>query len=436
MKVAQATLAICLAGFAFQRVDAQDGEWRRLLNPAAGYTSDQARRLHELFDVATWQTTTDNDYARFTLQRTAEFFPTTVISRLGSTKTLQSSPRAGIGSVTAQTPAFGRLSLDEFLAKSATDAWLVIHKGKIVYERYPRMQPTARHLSWSVSKTFAGLLVAQLEAERRVDINRPIESYIPELAGTDWQGTPVIDILDQASGMDALENDEPNTWERPELAVFQFESSLGLLKRTPAADRSTYEVVASIKRLRPSGERFEYLSVNTFVLGWLVERITGKAYGDVIAERIWNRMGPEQDAALLVAPRTGAPASHGGVSATLRDLGRYGVLFTPSWKLAAATPVVPDGLVERIQRRGRPELLERAAAGSKALATDGIETARYSTWQWDAVWADGDFFKAGFRGQGLYVSPLRDLVIAFFSSAGQSQKTYARALAKSGLFLQ
>jgi CubicO group peptidase (beta-lactamase class C family) len=434
MRIAQRALASCLLALVSSRLAADDADWRRQLDPATGYTSDQARRLHEIFQLATWQTTTDNDYARYTLQRTTEFFPTAVIARAGAVKVLPHNPRLEIGKIRALASDLGTLSLDEFLEKSQTDAWLVIHRGTVVYERHPRMSASSRHLLWSVSKTFAGLLVAQLEAEHRVDVKQPIESYIPELARTEWGGTSVTDILDQASGMDALEVDASDTWDSPDLPVFQYESSLGLLKWTPAADRSTYEVVASMKRLRASGERFEYSSVNTFVLGWLVERITGQAYADVVTERIWSRIGAEQNAALLIGPRTGAPASHGGIIATLRDVGRYGMLFTPSWRTVAATPVVPEGLVQRIQRQGRPELLERAGAGSRALATDGTEAARYPAWQWDAVWGDGDLFKAGFRGQGLYISPAKDLVIAFFSSAKQSQVAYARALARSGLF--
>jgi CubicO group peptidase (beta-lactamase class C family) len=234
--------------------------------------------------------------------------------------------------------------------------------------------------------------------------------------------------------MDALENDEANTWERPELAVFQYESSLGLLPKTPAAERSTYDIVAEIKRLRPSGERFEYLSVNTFMLGWLVERVTGRSYGDALAERIWSRIGAEADALLVTSPRTGAVASHGGMSGTLRDLARYGLLYTPSWTTVASSRVVPEDYLRKVQKGGRPELLERAAPGSKELGGDGVEPARYPTYQWDAVWADGDFFKYGFRGQGLYVSPARDLVVAFFGTESQSQVRYARALVRSGLF--
>jgi hypothetical protein len=88
-----------------------------------------------------------------------------------------------------------------------------------------------------------------------------------------------------------------------------------------------------------------------------------------------------------------------------------------------------------LQKGGRRELVERSAPGSKALTTEGFfDAAQHEAYQWDAVWADGDFFKVGFRGQGLYVSPSKDLVVAFFSAQRQSQQSYARALATSGLF--
>jgi CubicO group peptidase (beta-lactamase class C family) len=429
-----ATFLVLLALLDTAEVLAAEPAWRRGLRPAAGYSAEQARKFHEMFELSTWQVTKDADYARYTLQRTAEFFPQAVIPRSGPHAVLTLAPTPAVGQLVVETPGFGKLPLDQFLEKSQTDAFIVVHRGKIVYEQYPRLAPSAKHLFWSVTKTFAGLLVAQLEAEGRVQADKPIETYVPELVNTAWSGTPVLDVLDQASGMDALEDDEANTWERPELAVFQYESSLGLLPKTPAAERSTYDIVAAIRRLRPSGERFEYLSVNTFVLGWLVERVTGKPYVDALAERIWSRIGADADALLVVSPRTGAPASHGGISGTLRDLARYGLLYTPSWASVASARVVPEDYLRKVQKGGRPQLLERAAPGSKEAGGDGVEPARYSTYQWDAVWADGDFFKYGFRGQGLYVSPSRDLVVAFFGTERQSQVRYARALARSGLF--
>ncbi len=427
--MALAVLSLILAG----NLEAQTGASRGTVDPTAGYTAEQTRFFHQLFDLGNWQVTTDEDYARYTLLRTAEFFPEALLRRSGPITRLPEAPRSEVGGVVAETPALGKLTLDSFLARSETDGFIVVHHGRIVYERYPRMRRSDTHLLWSISKTFAGLLVAQLAAERRVAVQSPIEQYVPELASTAWQGTRVIDILDMASGMDALENDEANTWERPELAVFQYESSLGLLKWTPAAARSTREIVASIKRRRPSGEAFEYMSVDTFVLAWLVESVTRKPYAAVLSERIWSRMGAEADGLIVTSPRTGATAAHGGISATLRDIARYGLLFTRSRPLGAAD-VVPAGYLDTILRGGRPQLVERAGPGSKAIATDGVEAAHHNIYQWDAVWPDGDFFKAGFRGQGLYVSPSRDLVIAYVSSDGEFQKRYARVLAHSGLF--
>ena len=162
--------------------------------------------------------------------------------------------------------------------------------------------------------------------------------------------------------------------------------------------------------------------------------MTGKPYGAALSERIWSRIGADADALIVASPRTGAVASHGGMSGTLRDVARYGLLYTPSWKTVAFSPIVPEDYLRKVQKGGRPELLERAAPGSKELGSDGVEPARYPAYQWDAVWADGDFFKYGFRGQGLYISPSRDLVIAFFGTESQSQARYARALARSGLF--
>jgi CubicO group peptidase (beta-lactamase class C family) len=386
-----------------------------------------------LFDLATWQITTDDEYSRYALIHTSEFFPVSLIRRSGVIRTLPEAPRSDVGAVEAKTDAFGQLKLDDFLARSQTDGFIVLHHGRIVYERYPHMRPTDHHLLWSVSKPFAGLLVAQLAAEGKVDIHAPIERFIPALANTAWQGTPVIDILDMASGMNALENDEENTWDRPELTVFQYESSLGLLRRTPATDHSTYEIVAAIPRLRPSGERFEYVSVNTFVLGWLVESVTHQPYADAISERIWSKVGAESDAAIVTAPRTGATAPHGGITTSLRDLARYGLLYTPSGG-AGKDAVVPPGYIKAIQQGGRPALVAQAAPGSKVAVTGWAEPAHHFTYQWDAVWPDGDFYKGGYRGQGLYISPSRDLVVAFFGATGQGQKAYTRALAKSGLF--
>jgi CubicO group peptidase (beta-lactamase class C family) len=167
----------------------------------------------------------------------------------------------------------------------------------------------------------------------------------------------------------------------------------------------TYGFIASLDKKSGPGRIWEYVSVNTMVLAWLVEEVTGKKFHEVLSETIWSRMGAEADALVTVNSR-GYGAVHGGIVATLRDVARFGLLFTEG----RGRGVVSKSYLEKILVGGRPELLE--AAGRAAA------DVRHATYQWDRVYKDGSFFKGGFGGQGLYVWPEKDVVLAFFGTHG------------------
>jgi CubicO group peptidase (beta-lactamase class C family) len=157
-------------------------------------------------------------------------------------------------------------------------------------------------------------------------------------------------------------------------------------------------------------------------------------YADLVQREIWGHLGAEADASMTVSSQ-GTPASHGGMSSTLRDLARYGLLFTPSWRTVSQTCVIPATYLRTIQRGGRPELFETGTSGRAAIALLG-ERPRHHTYQWDLVMEDGEFFKAGYHGQGLWISPTRDLVIAYFGHGAPATAAtkLARAIVLSGLF--
>ena len=194
--------------------------------------------------------------------------------------------------------------------------------------------------------------------------------------------------------------------------------------------KSTYEYIATLKRQKPSGEKNEYTSVNTFVCAWLAEEVTGKSYADVISEMFWQEIGAEADGLLLVSS-AGAPGAHGAINSTLRDLGRYGMVYTPSWTVVAKQQVVPDSLIRRIQKEGRPAVYQN---GKGQAVWDGYmgEECAHATRQWDFITKDGDFGKAGYHGQTLYISPSKNLVVASFAT-GEKYDTFkfARAIRKS-----
>lgn len=363
-----------------------------------------------------------------------EFWPHSIIPRGASTRSLATDERPAIAEFVAKTSA-GEVRLADYLDDPRMDGLIVLHEGRIAFEAYTNMRAVDRHLWMSVSKPVASLLVGILEDRGLIDVSKPVTAYLPEFAAGGWSEISVLDVLDMASGIDCRQS-IAGAYTDPETCYYQFEAALGWLPATDATASDVHAWVGALGSARPAGEAFEYTSVNTFVLRRLVERILDKPYARVVSEEIWQQTGSEADA-VLVAPIDGIPIASSGVSSTLRDMARFGLLFTPSGR-RSEKPVVSDALLEMIQAGGRPEILNAAREGN-GVAGLGGEPVKSNSYQWDSVMADGDFYKGGYGGQGLYVSPSRDLVLAFFGTLdeeGRSSEMHhiARQLATSGLF--
>ena len=355
-----------------------------------------------------------------------EFIPHNIVWRDGAVKALPYQLNPRVGQVKTLSP-LGELELDALIAdpRSRIQGFVVLHKGMIVYEAYPGMRDTDNHIWMSGSKTVASLLVGLLEADGRVDVNRPVDAYLPELAGSNWEGIRVIDILDMASGLDIVENAENL---QDETHWFYKWADLMLSGRSYGT-LTANEAMSSVNASREPGETFEYSSLNTHVLGLLVERLTGRRLADYFAERVWSRLGAEGDAVLGLGS-SGEPGIFAFVSSRLRDKARYGLLYTPSWKRVTDERIIPQALVEKTQTGCRPELYQAAREeGENFYFSDDLE-ARCNSRQWDAVYTDGDMYKSGLHGQGIYVSPTRDVVIAYYSTSPYDWQDAARAVAK------
>lgn len=405
-------------------------EWSEednIVSPEAGYTFNQMLRAHELFNLSDWNVTGGN-VSRFTYLNLSRFFPVARIARDGQVSLLEEAPNSAIGQILASTHD-GKMTLDAW-SEGFLDGVIVVLDGKIVYERYPRMRPTDSHVWWSVTKSLTGTMVGLLEQDGLIDVTQSIDTYIPELVGTDWAGMPVIDVLDHASGMNGLEADDPDSYTDPDSPYGKYEASLGSQPSTPNTPASTYDYVASLTRQKPNGEKFEYTSVNTFMVGWLAERVSKKPYAELVQERIWTKMGADGDAGVVVS-RVGAPGAHGMITSRLRDLARYGMLFTDRWDYVAKERVIPKELIARIQNEGRSDLFQTGLIAPQITDYLG-ETPKHETRQWDFVLEDGDFGKSGFHGQTLYISPSKNLVVASFATGiGYDTWSFAREIAKS-----
>ncbi len=374
-----------------------------------GFNRSQVLKAHRQIDGLNWQFGGEKMHYNF-LHR-SEFLPHAVVNRAGAISVLESDLRQDISQFAVES-MLGQMPLESYVQAAPVNGLIILQHGCIVYEVYPRMRPFDKHALMSVSKVLVASLLALLESRGLVEVQSPVECYLPEVRGSGWEGVPVLDVLDMASGIDAPEVAEG--FVNPRHPYYQYEASLGWLPATSRTNKSTYRYVAGLKRKRPPGLAYEYTSVNTFVLAWLAETISGLPLHEILTREIWSQIGAEADALLSIST-FGAPAAHGGVCATLRDVARFGLMFTP-YGAKTTAEVIPPAYLQRIQSGGRPHIFDQGSNGASILHNLHGEHPSHNTYQWDYVMPDGDFFKSGYGGQGLYVSPQRELVIAYFGT--------------------
>jgi CubicO group peptidase (beta-lactamase class C family) len=379
-------------------------------------TVDEVRRQIEKLpkDTSWWNVNgTDMAWNNKNLNRV---FPTVNVYRAGPVRELEYRPMASIASSEVDTPK-GPMPFADFLHSdlSTCMGMVILHRGKIVFEDYPRMQSYERPIFWSVTKVLVSAVVSILEDRGQVEIDKPVETYIPELSGSSYAGITVRNILDMATGVDCSEE-----YYDKSSCYYRLMETTGEAFWTEESDDNPYELIAKLEidKFAEQGTSFEYGSINTYILGWLVEKLTGMPFQDAFSAEIWTQIGAEHDAAIL-APRYGVPMFAGGFLGTLRDLARFGLLFTPSSSVVTEKKVISDEHVEILRNGGRPELLANARWG----APDGVEekSIKHNVYQWDLVFSNNDVFKGGWAGQGLLVNPDRDLVAVYAGYFNEDQ---------------
>jgi len=336
-----------------------------------------------------------------------QLFPTVNIYRNGPVKPLSYKLNNQIDNFKIKTPQ-GKLAFVDFLKSdlSSNMAVVILHKGNIVFEHYARMQEYEKPIWWSVTKVFASTLIAILEDRGQIDINKPVDFYLPELKGSDFRGVTVRNVLDMASGVDCSDG----TYARG-TCYYEYEASLNDAVRSNNTASTPYEALTNMKpgRWADQGVGFDYSGANTFVLSWIVERLMAMPFQDAVTKELWQKMGAEGDASIFAA-RYGIALSSGGLLAKARDMARFGLLFTPSYKKVSSEKVISDRYLDMIINKGRPELLANARFAGERSANPEI---KHNSYQWDVVYNNNDFYKGGWAGQGLLINHEKDLVAVY-----------------------
>ncbi|MBX9897098.1 MAG: beta-lactamase family protein [Qipengyuania sp.] len=344
---------------------------------------------------------------RWSLSHWRELAPTTDIARgAGPVSKLPRAERKDIDAISFM-PIGGTqpMTWEQSLAANYTDGIVVLHKGRIVYERYfGALKPERPHMAFSVTKSFFGTIAATLIEEGKLDANARVDRYIPELKDSGFADATVQQVLDMTTALKFSE-----VYGDPNSQFMDHARAAGFMPR-PADYKGasgTYAYLATIAKQGEHGERFTYRSINTDVVGWLIARVTGKPPQEVLRERIWDKIGAEGDAYMLIDP-AGTVFAAGGFNPRLRDLARFGETMRLGGKFNGQQ-IVPAAVVARIAKGGDPERFAKTTYTT-------LPGGSYANQWWFTHNEHAAYTARGIHGQAIYIDPKAEMVIARFAS--------------------
>jgi len=344
---------------------------------------------------------------RWTVCHIRELMPTKQVSRgIGSPQPLTYALDKGVDAVTF-TPLGGGepMTWAQSLSANYTDGMLIIHKGKVIYEKYfGCLNEQGKHAAMSMTKSLTGLLAEILVVEGTLDDRAKVSAIIPELADSAFGSATVRQVMDMTTALKYSED-----YADPNADIWVYSKAASPLPKAKdyTGPNGYFEYLRTVKQDGVHGDAFAYKTINTDALGWIISRVTGKGLAQLLSERIWSRMGAEQDAYFTVDAK-GTPFAGGGLSAGLRDLGRMGLLMLNGGEINGKQ-LFPQKVLEHI--RGGGDRKAFAKAGYTMLAGGS-----YRSMWWLFHNAHGAFAARGVHGQTIYVDPAADMVIVRFAS--------------------
>jgi CubicO group peptidase (beta-lactamase class C family) len=269
--------------------------------------------------LANWQ---DPPFNRWAFQHMREIIPSQLIPAAGpGPGPLPASARPAGNPPVARVDG-SMATAEEILADTFTDAYLVLHDGQVAAERYyGDMTAGTRHLLMSVSKSILGCVTGVLADRGVLDLRDPVTAYVPEAGRSGYADATIRDLLDMRTGVAFRE-----TYTAPDAEVRVMERSMGWRPALPGDPEGAYAYLATLGRDGSHGGEFTYRSADSDMLGWVCERVSGMRMADLISATVWRPIGAEHDAEITCDP-LGSAIPDGGISATARDLARFGQML-------------------------------------------------------------------------------------------------------------
>lgn len=346
-------------------------------------------------------------YNRWSFQNELKLNPTADVWRgNGAATTFEYAPR-DLSSVTYQNRLGDCYNFDDMVELSHTDGILVLHKGKVIYQRYLNgMQAHTLHAWASGSKSMTGTLAAVLAHEGLFDLDAQVSEYLPELANSGYGDATVRQVMDMTTAVRFLDDAHDPVSEN-----FQYSVAMGWRAKPEGymGAESGYAFLPTMQKNGEHGERFSYITTNTDVIAWLIKRLTNRTLADLMQESIWSKLGAERDAFWIVAPST-EETSGSGLVTSLPDMARFGQMLLQRGQFNGQQ-IVPEAVASDFAAGASQEAFARSPA-----ASPGNTGWSYHNQWWVTHNAYRAYLAMGYGGQLLYIAPDAEMVIAKMSS--------------------
>jgi CubicO group peptidase (beta-lactamase class C family) len=361
------------------------------LTSTAAFSAEQSPYPHSGEAIGTVRQVYDGalfpDIQVNTFRNVDRLFPTRIV-KAGNSPTILPMRKAQLQNFRFMSRE-KEYDLYDFLSLNRVSGIIVIKDGEIAFEKYLLgNKPETKWMSMSVVKSITATLVGMAIKDGYIeDIDDQLTDYLPRFKGSAYDGVSIRNLLQMASGVDWNETyTDPNSDRRAMLEA--------QISQRPD---EILDLMASLDRAAEPGNRWNYSTGETSVVGALVNAATGKNVADYLSEKIWIPFGMESDASWWLDSPGGLEIGGSGLSATLRDYARFGQFMLAEGQIDGKE-TLPDGWVE-------------TATSPKTIRAENVEYG-YMWWPLDM----GAYAAIGIFGQFVYVHPDSNLVVAMWGA--------------------